>query len=156
MRFNEIVHKLTGISCPIFGVSWTPTETERSIAQNIIIFLEPRRVLYSPYEYEMVSSCIHSVVQIKDYLTSALQKIKDDSKLNEYIRAMRNACNKFLNQCPDTNDFRSCACNNGNIYNWIFLSAIGELRGNFGVMIGQISTTYGLDVEEDLAQIIPN
>jgi hypothetical protein len=95
MRFNEIVHKLTGISCPIFGVSWTPTETERSIAQNIIIFLEPRRVLYSPYEYEMVSSCIHSVVQIKDYLTSALQKIKDDSKLNEYIRAMRNACNKF-------------------------------------------------------------
>jgi hypothetical protein len=51
-----------------------------------------------------------------------------------------------------TNDFRSCACNNGNIYNWIFLSAIGELRGNFGVMIGQISTTYGLDVEEDLAQ----
>lgn len=43
----------------------------------------------------------------------------------------------------------------GNIDNWIFTSAIGELRGVFGVMIGQIAKAYGLDVEDDLAQIIP-
>ena len=36
-----------------------------------------------------------------------------------------------------------------------FTSAIGELRGVFGVMIGQIAKASGLDVEDDLAQIIP-
>lgn len=49
MRFTELLNRLTGISCPVFGVSWNPVDTERSIARRIIIFLEPRRVLYSAY-----------------------------------------------------------------------------------------------------------
>lgn len=28
MRFNDIKEHLTGISCPIFGISWNPSETE--------------------------------------------------------------------------------------------------------------------------------
>ena len=43
MRFSEILNRLTGISCPVFGISWNPVDTERSIARRIIIFLEPRR-----------------------------------------------------------------------------------------------------------------
>ena len=35
-----------------------------------------------------------------------------------------------------------------------FTSVIGKL-GVFGVMIGQIAKAYGLDVEDDLVQIIP-
>lgn len=46
-------------------------------------------------------------------------------------------------------------CRNGSVENWIFISTVGELRGVFGVMIGQISKAYGIDVEDDLAQIIP-
>ena len=76
-------------------------------------------------------------------------------RLNSYVRAMRNACNKFLSKCPDRKDFRCYACQSGNIDNWIFTSAVGELRGVFGIMIGQIAKSYGLDVEDDLAQIIP-
>ena len=115
MRFTELLNRLTGISCPVFGVSWNPVDTERSIARRIIIFLEPRRVLYSAYDYESVCPCITSVTEIKNYLTSELQNIDEQSELN----------------------------------------AIGELRGVFGVMIGQIAKAYGLDVEDDLAQIIP-
>lgn len=37
----------------------------------------------------------------------------------------------------------------------IFTSAIGELRGVFGVMIGQIAKAYGIDIEDELAKIIP-
>ena len=48
MRFTELLNRLTGISCPVFGVSWNPVDTERSIARRIIIFLEPRRV-YIPH-----------------------------------------------------------------------------------------------------------
>lgn len=49
MRFTELLNRLTGISCPVFGVSWNPVDTERSIARRIIIFLELRRVLYIPH-----------------------------------------------------------------------------------------------------------
>ena len=72
MRFTELLNRLTGISCPVFGVSWNPVDTERSIARRIIIFLEPRRVLYSAYDYESVCPCITSVTDIKNYLTSEL------------------------------------------------------------------------------------
>ena len=155
MKFPDLLNRLTGISCPVFGVSWNPAETQRSIARKIIIFLEPRRVLYSAYEYESVCPCIKSVTEIKNYLTSELQQINDDSELNSYVRGMRKACNKFLSRCPDDDGFRCHACHAGNIDNWIFTAAIGELRGTFGVMIGQIAKAYGLDVEDKLAQIIP-
>lgn len=68
---------------------------------------------------------------------------------------MRNACNKFLSKCRDDDSFRHYAMMTGNIENWIFTSAIGEMRGVFGIMIGQIASSYGIDVEDDLAQIIP-
>lgn len=110
MRFSELLNRLTGISCPVFGISWNPGDTDRSIARRILIFLEPRRVLYSAYEYESVCPCITSVSEIKNYLTSELQQIDEKSELNSYIRAMRNACNKFLSRCPDRKDFRCHAC----------------------------------------------
>lgn len=34
MRFPEMLNRITGISCPIFGVSWNPAETERTAAQK--------------------------------------------------------------------------------------------------------------------------
>lgn len=96
-----------------------------------------------------------SVTEIKNYLTNELQQIDEKSELNSYVRAMRNTCNKFLTKCPDRKEFQYYACQTGNIDNWIFTSAIGELRGVFGVMIGQIAKAYGIDIENDLAQIIP-
>lgn len=156
MKFSEILSKLTGISCPLFGMSWNPPVLERTIAREVIMFLEPRRVLYSAYEYETVWPCIKSVTEIKNYLTSELQQAGEKSEISSYIRAMRNACNKFLNKCPDDMGFRRYACSAGNINNWIFTSAIGELRGVFGVMLGQIVKAYGLDIEDDLAEIIPD
>jgi hypothetical protein len=45
MKLVEITSRLTGISCPVFGVSWTPPEPERAIARRVIAFLENRRVL---------------------------------------------------------------------------------------------------------------
>ncbi len=142
MRFSELLNRLTGFSCPVFGISWNPKELNRTVA-------------YSDCEYESVLPCITSVTDIKYYLTSELQQINNDSTLNSYIRAMRNACNKFLSKCPDNEKFRQNAIKTGYYDNWVFISAIGEMRGLFGVIIGQIAKAYGLDVEDDLAQIIP-
>ena len=152
----DIMSKLTGISCPVFGISWNPDESERKIARRIIVFLEARRVLYSPYELETVLPVVYSVTDIRDMLTNEIPRMKKGSKLEEYTRAMRNSCNKFLDKCRDDDEFRRCASMRGYMENWIFLSAIGELRGVFGVMIGQIAKAYGVDVEGPLFDIIPD
>jgi len=38
---------------------------------------------------------------------------------------------------------------------WIFNGAIGELRGVFGIHIAAVAAAHGLDVEGDLASILP-
>ena len=155
MKFSETLNRLTGISCPVFGVSWNPAETQRTIARRIIIFLEAKRVLYADFRDEAVCHCVDSALEIRNFLTSELPNIDEDSELNSYVRAMRTATNKFLDRFPKEKPQRCIMCRSGSTENWIFISAVGELRGVFGIMIGQISKAYGIDVEDELAQIIP-
>ena len=155
MKFLDLASRLTGISCPVFGISWNPTETQRTIARRIIIFLEGRRVLFEAYSSEALCQCIESVTKIKEYLTSELPAINDDSELSTYIRAMRKATNKFLSCFPQNKQDKCKYCKDGTKEYWYFVAAIGELRGVFGVMVGQIAKAYGIDVEDELAQIIP-
>lgn len=156
MKFKEIINKITGISCPIFGISWNPSELDIKYAKNIIIFLEARRVLYVPSEMEVPQHCITSVIEIKNFLTEQLMNIKQDTELYKYASAMRLACNKFLNKCDcKSKNIINYGGNWGHWASWYFASALGEMRGVFGIMIMQIATSYGLDVEEDLASIMP-
>lgn len=113
MKFSKLVKSMTGISCPIFGISWNPSDSEKDIARRIIIYLEPRRVLYYAYDNESVCHCIDSVTETKNYLTSEIGNIDDKSKLNLYVRAMRLACNEFLSKCPNKK-FRCHACQSPN------------------------------------------
>lgn len=156
MKFKDLADRLTGISCPFFGVSWNPADTQRAVARRIIIFLEGRRVLFEAIGSEALCQCIESVTKIKEYLTSELPAVDDDSELNSYIRSMRKASNKFLSCFPE-NKYDKCEyCKQGTFEYWYFVSAVGELRGVFGIMVGQIAKAYGLDVEDDLARIIPD
>jgi hypothetical protein len=154
MKFKEIMSRITGLSCPIFGVSWNPKETERSIAKKIIVFLEAKRVLYIPSEMEVPYHCNLSVIEIRNFLTSELAKIEQESNLYNYVSAMRKACNKFLSKCSDKN---GDILGHGSCWtSWIFTGALGEMRGTFGIMIAQIATAYGLNIEDDLSSILPN
>lgn len=156
LSFIDIKERLTGISCPFFGISWNPSESERKVAQKVIRFLEDRRVLYNPSELESPRYCIESVCRIREYLTSEMQQINSDSNLFSYMKAMRIACRKFLNRCSSKDDsFLDEARYNGNFSSWVFGSALGEMRGTFGNMVAQISAAYGIDIEDDLATIIP-
>ena len=80
MKFSEIANRLTGISTPLVGVSWQPTDLEVSAARRVIAFLEDRRVLYAPDELEVPSHCVHSVLEIRHFLTGELGKLDKTSK----------------------------------------------------------------------------
>lgn len=155
MRFSEIALRLTGISCPIFGVSWNPPIDQRTIARKLILYLESKRVLYADLNDKFACSCVKSVLEIKSYLTNQIADVTEGSELEGYVRAMRNACNTFLSKCPMEKKDKCAYCHFGSIENMLFTIALGQMRESFGIMIGQISKAFGLDVEDALAQIIP-
>jgi hypothetical protein len=156
MTFKEILSRLTGISTPVFGVSWNPSQAECTVAKRVIAFLEDRRVLFVPSEMETPHHCVESVLQIRQFLTSEIGALDNTSQLSQNLRAMRSACRKFLEA---TSDKDGCVIRFGNSYghwaSWVFNGALGEMRGVFGVHLASLSAKYGLDVEEGLSAIIP-
>lgn len=157
MKFEKIVKNITGISCPIFGMSWNPPKPEIQSAKEIIVYLEARRVLYIPSEMEVPEHCIMSVIEIKNFLTNQMMDINQNSELYKYVSAMRKSCNKFLCKCDlERQDVIDFGGSWGHWASWYFAAALGEMRGVFGVMVLQIASCYGLNVEDDLASIMPN
>jgi hypothetical protein len=148
--------KLTGFSTPIFGVSWEPSDSEREIARRVIAKLEDRRVLYNPTEMEVPHHCVMSVVEIRHILSDELGNLSEESNLARSLRAMRAACRKFLNTVQ-ADEKRIIDFGNypGHFASWEFNGAVGELRGVFGIHLAQIAAQYGLDIEDELASILP-
>lgn len=156
MKFKDIIKRLTGISTPIFGVSWNPENTERDIAQQVISYLEDRRVLYNPTEMECPDHCVQSVLQIREFLTSKIGELPENTEISKSLRAMRAACRKFLNEVDDPHgDAVRFGFHRGHFASWKFLSAIGGLRDVFGIHVAKIAVAYGIDVEKELASILP-
>lgn len=155
MKFEEITTRLTGISTPIFGISWNPPEHEISVARKVIAFLEDRRVLYNPAEMEVPQFCIESVLQIREFLTEKISTLDDDHEITKSIRAMRAACRKFLDTVHDPDRIVKYGANLNHWASWRFNGAIGELRGVFGMHVAKIASQHGLDVEDQLAKIFP-
>jgi hypothetical protein len=156
MKFKEIANRLTGFSCPAFGVSWNPVEADVTKARRIISFLEDRQVLYVPSEVEVPEHCVHSVLEIRSFLTSEIGNLAFDDELAKNLCGMRAACRKFLNTVQDDDrDIVVFANRLGPYASWTFIGALGEMRGVFGMHIAKIAIQYGIDVEDDLASILP-
>lgn len=155
MKFEEIMNRVTGFSIPVFGISWNPPELDRSIAKRVITHLEDRRVLYNPSQMEMPDHCASSVIEIRQMLSNEIAGLSEDSELGKSFRAMRAACRKFLDTVGADENIVRFGADRGHYASWIFNGAIGELRGVFGVHLAQIAVRYGLDIEDDLASILP-
>lgn len=149
--------RVTGLSCPVFGIQWTPTEASRSVARRTITFLEDRRVLYSPSEMEVPDHCVESVLRIREFLTRELATLAPNEDLSQSLRAMRAACRKFLGdvRADDRSVIIPYGAQRGHYAGWVFNGALGELRGVFGVHIARLAVSHGIDVEDDLAAILP-
>lgn len=156
MKFKQVIGRLTGFNIPVFGISWNPPEPEIEKAKRVLVYLEDRRVLYNPSSLEVPEHCVNSIIEIRQFLTSELGRIDSKSELSSSLRAMRAACRKFLNQVGGHNgEIIRYGVNKGHYASWTFLPALGELRGVFGMHLAKISTSYGLDIDDELASILP-
>lgn len=154
MKFKEIIKRLNGISTPVFGVSWNPSQTDKDRAKEVINYLEDRRVLYNPSDMEMPGHCVQSVLDIRRFLTDKIGATQDKN-LQDSLRAMRASCRKFLDTVGADDDIVKYGHHHGHWASWTFNGALGELRGVFGIHVAKTAAMFGLDVEEGLAKILP-
>jgi len=143
-KFSELASHITGLSLPVFGVSWQAPEAERTIVRSVLIFLEDRRALYNPFAIEMEHEVTDSVLEIRKELTDAIQRLSDKSAAVAPLQAMRVACREYLD-------------NTRQRYgpHFAFMADLGRLRTIFGYHLAQLAVMYGLDIEGELASIIP-
>jgi hypothetical protein len=149
IKYKKLAKSLTGFSTPIFGLSWHPPETDREIVRKLITFLEDRRVLYNPYDLENPRWVNLSLVEIRAELTSLLSRIGDNPDITPHFKAMRAACRKYLDELSSRSRPRY---HYGEFRTW---TALGELRATFGIHVGLLATKYGIDIEKELASILP-
>ena len=156
MRFSEIASRLTGISTPIFGVSWDPPQSDVDVVRRMLVFLEDRRVLYAADEAEVPGHCVESVLRIREFLTDQLERGGVPDDVSGSLRAMRAACRKFLD-ATDLDLLRDEVHWDQRIgwAGWRFNQALGELRCAFGIHVARLAVAYGIDVEEPLVSVLP-
>ena len=154
MSYKEVLKRITGFSTPVFGISWKPPKPEVVTARRVLAFLEDRRVLYNPYHLEVAEQCVQSVLEIRRFLTDVVGELEADSKLGEHLRAIRAACRAFLDE-NSTGSHRVLRPSWAGPFESSFFTALGELRSAIGVHIAAIAVMHGLDVEANLASVLP-
>jgi hypothetical protein len=142
LKYKELASRLHGVQIPIFGVQWVPAEPERKVVRDVLTLLEDRRVVYNPAAWEMESQVTESVLRIRETLTDAIQRLGEDSKAVPAMRAMRAACREYLDA-------------SSHHYSHDLSIGLGRLRALFGLQIAFLAIQYGVDLEDDLASIIP-
>ncbi len=177
-KFESEFERLVG---GLYGKSKRPEkkdENQRSIslqeeyskAVKIVRYMEDRRPLYTPFTIESPFDCKHSINLIRMYLTDSMGNISSDTKLFKFMKDMRFACRVFLNKCETLNLLKMRKYGFGTPYdhdsqdpkNQIiekqeieFYNALEELRNTFGIIVAEISKAYKIDIEDDLASILP-
>ncbi len=166
VKFKEIASRINGISCPVFGVSWSPAKADITVARGVLDFLEDRRVLYSPSEVEIPEHCVASVLEIRREMTRLLTEGQIAEELRGHLRAVRGACRAFLDR-QGWSDVEADADlllvieqrrRDGwymGLHDYLLNQALGELRASVGIHIAQIAVKYGIDIEPPLDSILP-
>lgn len=149
LKGRELANRLTGISTPIGGISWKPPVDERDKARRLLVYLAGQRALHYPYNKEIGTFVVQSVLDTRERITRDLEALSLDSLLRENLRAMQAVCRKFLdeNQSPSAG------------YGWPYEAqlycTLGELRALLGIHIARIACAYDLEVDACLGDILP-
>ena len=134
---SRLLRHIRSISTPFGRISWEPSQDEREIVRQLMLFIEDRRVLYNPFISEVPDHAIDSVFLIRERLMQTLQEVKEKSPAVKDIKAMQEACRIFLNQA--NKDHSSSQLQ----------QPLEELRSVFAESISSFCSSYSID--SDLA-----
>jgi len=149
LKGREMAARLTGILTPMGGINWKPPVDERDKAQRLLVYLAGQRALHYPYDREIGTFVVQSILDTSEQLARDIKALSMDSLLRKILRAMQAACSKFLdeNQSP--------SAGYGEPYQAQLYCTLGELRSLFGIHIARIAFAYDLEVDVCLEDILP-
>jgi hypothetical protein len=149
LKGRELTTRLTGILIPADRINWKPPVDERDKARRLLLYLAGQRALHYPYDREIGSFIVQSILDISERLTCDIESLSTDSLLRKILRAVQAACHKFLdeNQSP--------SAGYGGPYQAQLYCTLGELRALLGIHIARIAFIYDLEVDACLGDILP-
>jgi hypothetical protein len=154
LSLADLGRRITGFSTPFFGVSWKAPAAERETVRTFLTFLEDRRVLFNPYQLEVEYQVQQSVLQIREQCTKAISALPDGSPAIGPLRGIRAASRRFLDE-PHA-DFRNFHRRNFDGHEGpSFFTALGEFRASVGSYVAALAVTYQVELELELATIVP-
>lgn len=150
----ETARRITGVSGPLGGVQWAdPGPSDRDKVRGVLLELEDRRVLYNPDWLEVRYQVDTSVDEIRDICTAALKTFGANDFATSALRNIRAACRRYLDDT--TIEFRHADMGHrGDLSAGAFL-ALGAFRATVGQEVVRLLAHYDLEVEGDLASILP-
>ena len=151
MRFKEILARITGVSVPIFGIQWQPTTPQIKVARDLMRELEDKRVLYRSEDLEGAHHCVYSVMDMRQKLTMSMQQVDTDDPLYKQLQKIRRASRSFCDVIGSPKFDTLPAPVQTSLLN----RELAKFRQVVGSAVGAISIAYGLDIEDELASIIP-
>lgn len=151
MRFREIVNRLTGVSTPVFGASWTRASLDHDVARRSVAFVVSRRVLMSTYTNEVPEECVQSVLEIRNFLIDVVGSGGIAAELLEPLRLMRRYCVRFLDRVGANEDRGDADASGRHLFReprWRMHAywsseALGELRSDVGLQVAIIAASFG-------------
>jgi len=159
---KDIPKKITGISTPFGGVSWEPPVDEKKIAQQVIIFLEDRRLVSFIHHVERDRDAIISANMIRDFLTTKLQELNPKSQLYECLQEIRTAAREFVTELEkiisgmekEDDDYRTSSDpENFTFYgNWEKdgMKCVHKLRRRISPQIIKMETLYKVKIHNEI------
>ncbi|MEV4511769.1 hypothetical protein AB0K00_22700 [Dactylosporangium sp. NPDC049525] len=127
------------------------------MARRVITFLEDRRVLFGPRVVEDEMECVTSALAIRTFATEQISLAKAGGQVEQLLRSIRAACRRFVDRAgPDARNFRHADGDLGGVHAIDQMSlALGDLRTIIGFAVAALADGFDLQVEDDLAQILP-
>jgi hypothetical protein len=145
-------YRPTGIGAFGFSLNWEKVPGDVKVARRVVTFLEERRLLFGDNHSEDELPCVRSALEIRRYLYDELAKAKPGKSLEQSMRAMRAAMRAFIDAAgPNAVNFRYHHAHMTDS----FSLALGELRSLIGLHLAVIVDQYGIDLDDELAQILP-
>jgi hypothetical protein len=158
----ETARRITGISVPFGGITWAdPGPSDAQKVREFILFLEDRRVLYNAHDLEVVSQVEHSIHDIREQCTRTLQALPPRAFGVIPVRSIREAGRRFHDdQNEEFRFFDLDGHRHGRRHaregSPGFFTALGAFRAIVGLQVAQLAAHYDIDVEGDLATVLPD
>lgn len=149
--------RLTGISVPFGGLQWETVKGDKDIALGVILYLEDRRVLFDDLAVEDERDCVHSALAIRTFVNEQIAEARPGATVQGLLRSIRAACRRFVDRGGrDGENYRrdDGGLRYGHMVDPLSL-ALGDLRTTVGFAVAALADRFDLEVEEELAQILP-